>query len=88
MTDRLKLKSRLREVTSAVAFLRVHARSLVAPLFLALLAGCCPHPPPPPVAYHGKTDTMDAVVADINANNSKIPTLYAHHVYQANVVDE
>jgi len=31
---------------------------------------------------------MAKVVADINANNSKIPTLWAHHIYEADVVDE
>ncbi len=30
---------------------------------------------------------MNEVVAEINANNSRVPTLYAHHFYEANVID-
>ena len=58
---------------------------------LCLLAGCCPSTHPQVEQTHlwlGPTDSMAKVVADINANNSKIPTLWAHHYYEADVVDE
>ncbi|HWE04795.1 MAG TPA: hypothetical protein VG326_20485 [Tepidisphaeraceae bacterium] len=57
---------------------------------LYLLAGCCPtHPPAEKTtAWLGPTDSMAKVISDINANNSKIPTLFAHHYYEADVVDD
>ena len=48
-------------------------------------AGCaCPQIKP----YDGPTDSMAKVVADINSNNSKVPTLYARHYYDADVIDD
>src|SRR5688572_21867985 len=38
--------------------------------------------------YDGPTEPMRDVVSAINANNERIPTLYASHDYTANVVDE
>src|SRR4051812_24287520 len=38
--------------------------------------------------YRGPTQTMSQVVADINANNAQLPTLWARHYYEANIVDE
>jgi hypothetical protein len=61
-------------------------------IFLAILAvllgsGCakCPKPNPP---YTGPTQSMAEVVRDVNANNSKITTLWAPHTFQATLVDE
>ena len=63
-----------------------HSSFRFALLFLALaLAGCCTQPPP--VVNHS-SDPMAKVVSDINANNLKIPTLWAHHYFEADVVDE
>lgn len=45
-------------------------------------------PCPGPAPYTGPTESMVRVVAEINANNSKLPTLAAHHFYEADVVDE
>jgi hypothetical protein len=44
---------------------------------ICLLAGCQPKPPPAPKGYFGKTESMDDVVAAINANNTKLPTLWS-----------
>lgn len=38
--------------------------------------------------YLGPTDTMRQVVADINANNERLPSLWARHEFEATVVDE
>jgi len=61
-------------------------------LALFFMAGCCPcHPKNETLKQQpwlGPTDSMAKVVADINANNSKIPTLWAHHYYEADVVDD
>lgn len=38
--------------------------------------------------YRGPTDSMAQVVQDVNANNAKIPTLWASHYYEATVVGE
>ena len=42
----------------------------------------------PQIGYFGPTDSMDKVVADINANNEKIPSLWSSLYYKANIVDE
>lgn len=54
---------------------------------LLLMAGCC-SVPRPREPYRGSTQSMAQVVADINANNEKIPTLWAHHFYEADLVDD
>src|SRR5277367_3042572 len=59
--------------------------------FLALLlmaAGGCQPTPPPSRYYSGPTDPMWKVVADINQNNAKVPTLYALLGYRATLVDK
>src|SRR5947209_11707342 len=58
----------------------------ILPLMLIAFAGCntCPKPS----GYFGPTDSMDRVVADINANNEKIPSLWSSLYYRANIVDE
>ena len=38
--------------------------------------------------WTGPTDPISKVVADINANNSKIKTLWAHHSFEATLVDD
>src|SRR4051812_14127809 len=45
--------------------------------FILLCSGCVPKTPPPQPAYTGPTESMEEVVRAINANNSKIPTLWA-----------
>jgi hypothetical protein len=69
-------------------FVFARTRPVIILLLLAglmLLAGCCPTPRPP---YTGPTDPMVKVVADINSNNAKVPTLWAHHYYSADIVDQ
>src|SRR5258708_10469421 len=56
-------------------------------LILVAIVGCCSCPPAKP-PYPGPTDSMARVVADINANNQKIPTLWSSLYYKANIVDE
>src|ERR1700722_12313311 len=55
-------------------------------LSTTLLPGCAGPKPPPYVNY--PSDPMVKVVEDINGNNSKIPTLWANHYYDADIVDE
>lgn len=38
--------------------------------------------------YVGPTQPMAEVVAEINANNAAVPTLWARHYFEANIVDE
>src|SRR5437660_11991971 len=56
-------------------------------LTLLSISGChtCPPSKPP---YYGPTESMAEVVADINANNQKMPTLWSGLYYKANIVDE
>ena len=44
---------------------------------LLLLFGCHPKHPPTPKGYFGPTEPMDDVVAAINQNNARLPTLWA-----------
>src|SRR5688572_6806868 len=57
---------------------------------LLAFAGCRQNArgPARAVTYTGPTEPMGAVVAAINANNEKLPTLWAAHSYEATVVDE
>ncbi|HZL33963.1 MAG TPA: hypothetical protein VFC78_01555 [Tepidisphaeraceae bacterium] len=52
-----------------------------------LLAGCC-NCPKPSEPVNVATWPMSRVVERINANNRKIPSLWATHNYEADVVDE
>src|SRR5687767_5646126 len=54
-----------------------------------LFAGCITHPKTEKrPSYHGPTQSMSDVVAEINANNERLPTLWARHYYEATVIDE
>lgn len=52
-----------------------------------LLAGCV-SPGPKIIPYIGPTQSMAEVVQDVNANNSKIKTLWATHSFEATLVDD
>ena len=52
------------------------------------IGGCCVKSTTPRDLLNVKTETMAQVVSAINSNNLKIPTLWAHHYYEADVVDE
>jgi hypothetical protein len=55
-------------------------------LFLTI-AGCCPHPPPVKPPYVGQTDPMETVIAAINHNSGRIPTLWTQLNFSATLVD-
>lgn len=61
---------------------------------LATLVGCAAPKPAAVVnpnqrqPWHGVTEPMARVVAAINRNNEAVPTLWAAHEYEANIVDE
>jgi hypothetical protein len=55
-------------------------------------SGGCPPPPNPnailtPPCY-GPIKSLDEVVDAVNTNNKKVPTLWASHYYEANIVDD
>ena len=55
---------------------------------MALVGGCARNKPPGVVqGYFGPTLTLAEVVSRINANNSRIPTLWARFSYEATLVD-
>lgn len=62
---------------------------LFAAMGLIALAGCC-HcaTPTEQKLYVGPTESMAHVVAHINANNEKIPSLWSSLYYKANIIDE
>jgi hypothetical protein len=59
---------------------------------ILVLSGCTPHKPPArKQPYYGPTKTLAEVVQGINANNQKIPTLWAHiarNGFEASFVDD
>ena len=57
-------------------------------LLLLLLAAGCQPPTPESQPYDGPTDPMWKVVADINYNNAKVPSVYAPLEYKATLVDK
>ena len=57
-------------------------------LVLLFLTGCA-HNPPKRGVYTGPTETMYEVVKQINANNDKLPTLFATlDTFEASIVDD
>src|SRR4051812_40493145 len=70
------------------------AAALLFSFFLfpfSVQCGCVHHPPPAKPAYTGPTEPMYDVVKAINANNSKLPTLWAsmkHNGLEASIVDD
>ena len=54
---------------------------------LLLAAGCCPHAPTTQ-PYVGSTMSMDEVVAEINNNNEKIPSLWSELHFKATIIDK
>jgi hypothetical protein len=63
------------------------ALSLIA---LLTLSACAPktRTPGTPPPWTGPTQPMQEVVAEINANNAGLATLWAHHQFEASIVDE
>jgi hypothetical protein len=63
-------------------------RCLCLPAVLLLLAAasCAPRAPAPK-GYYGPTAPLEEVVAGINRNNAAIPTLFARHYLEADIVD-
>lgn len=54
---------------------------------LVLLLGGCAGRPARPVGYYGPTLPITALLAQVNANNQAIPTLFARHYIEADIVD-
>lgn len=69
---------------------RVAAGSRRAGAIACVLAvvGCRPAVEPRVVGYFGPTEPLSSVVAQINANNSRLPTLWAKGYFEATLVDE
>lgn len=65
-------------------------RNVVGVVMVGLaVAGCCgPNHAATRAPYMGPTESLAELIRDINANNSRIPTLVAHHYYEAHIVDE
>jgi hypothetical protein len=55
---------------------------------VAMLAGCPPRKPPDHEPYYGVTDPMLKVVQDVNANASRIRTVWARHDFEALIYDD
>ena len=62
---------------------------IAAAVVAAALTGCCTCPPPsvPPSAYHGPTESVDAVVRRINGLAGRVPSLWTQLDYTASFVD-
>lgn len=68
---------------------RGRALLAIALSLLPLLAlGCRPKAQPQTVGYFGPTEPMEVVVAQINANNRAIPTLWTRHSFEADIIDD
>ena len=52
-----------------------------------LATGACVPKVETPKGYYGATEPLNVVIAQINRNNSQIPTLYARHYLEANIYD-
>ena len=55
---------------------------------VALLAGCAPRQAATRTPYTGPTDSLDKVVREVNANNSKVTILRCAHTFEATLVDD
>jgi hypothetical protein len=55
---------------------------------LVVFGASCTHTTKQPIGYWGPTEPMSKVVAQVNANNSAIPTLYARQEIQADLYDK
>jgi hypothetical protein len=64
----------------------IRASSAMAVLVF-FLNGCCPAPPQARF-YNGPTESLDAVVAQVNRNNSNIPGFFARLDYSATIIDK
>jgi hypothetical protein len=63
-------------------------RRVLAMAAASLLLGACQHTAPPPApGYFGDTLTLPELIARINANNDKLPTLWAREKFNATIVD-
>jgi hypothetical protein len=71
-------------------FLSFNLQFAICNLQFAILAGCITHTTPPTKKepYSGPTQSLADVVAEINANNERLTTLWARHYYEATVFDE
>lgn len=81
----LKPRFRLRAVSDGSRPSRLNG-ILAALLFLVV--GCHQNVQSNRQAYFGPTEPINSVIAQINANNSKIPTLWARHYFEGTIVDE
>ena len=61
---------------------------LVGSALLASGIGCQHKKPVDRLPYEGPTEPMAAVVSAINANNQRLPTIWARHDFRARVVDD
>jgi hypothetical protein len=61
-------------------------RWILAMSLMIGLAGCCSCPKSKP--YYGPTETMSQVVAEINANNQQLGTLWARHNFTVSGFDD
>ena len=63
----------------------------MVPLLALIAVGCqtrrLPRVERPVARYEGPTETMAQVVQAINANNAALPTLWARHYFEADIVD-
>ena len=75
--------------TSELRLAAIHYLRLSAFIcgFIALF-GCKPTATSLPNAYYGKTEPLHVIVEKINANNSKIQTLWARGDFDAEVIDD
>lgn len=76
---RIKRRNRPRVCILSSAFIVLHC---------LLLSGCVPPRPQNTRAYFGPTEPMTQVIAAINANSGKIPSIWALLTYRADLFDE
>jgi hypothetical protein len=64
-----------------------HGLRLGMLLCLSAMLCACAEAPPPRTGYYGPTLPLGEVIAGINQNNTRIPTLWARQEFEANIVD-